>query len=509
ADADRSYRDLVERIGQGAVSLTHRGEVLYANEPFGAMLGLRREDVLGRDFLALVEDGAGRLQAFLADPAPERGTMELTLRRKGGEPLPVAVSAEVVPGRDVAATLVLTDLTERRRHVKIQEETRRKDEFLAVLAHELRNPLASIRTCVQILEGSKALAGHDQQAVQIIGRQGATLVRLVDDLLDIHRLNEGKIVVRREPIAVREIVDDAVDAARPYLTTGRLRLEVRTPEQALHVEGDKVRLVQVLLNLLSNAAKFTPRDGLVCVDVEPVAALAGRPAAARITVTDNGRGIEATQLESIFEPYVQLGTAGETPASGLGLGLSVARRLVELHGGTIRAESAGSDRGSRFLLELPTCQASSIDASATPEAAPEAAGPRLRVLIADDNRDAAESLAMLVRLSGHDVRTVHDGRQALTAGESFRPDIVFLDIGMPVLDGYDTARSWRAARWGEGSKLYALTGYGQGEDRQRRSREAGFDGHFVKPIDPDHVLKLLQDTSGAPPASDRTAAAAN
>jgi PAS domain S-box-containing protein len=509
ADADRSYRDLVERIGQGAVSLTQRGEVLYANEPLATMLGLRREDVLGRDFLALVEDGAARLQAFLADPTPERGAMELTLRRKGGEPVPVAVSAEVVPGCDIAATLVLTDLTERRRHVKIQEETRRKDEFLAVLAHELRNPLASIRTCVQILESSKALTGHDRQAVSIIGRQGATLVRLVDDLLDVHRLNQGKIVVRREPLAVREIVDDAVDAARPYLTARRLRLEVRLPEQPLHVEGDKVRLVQVLLNLLSNAAKFTPPEGLVCVDVEQAAARAGRQPGARISVTDNGCGIEAAQLESIFEPYVQLGAAGEAHASGLGLGLSVARRLVELHGGTIRAESAGSGRGSRFVLELPTCEACSADSRAAPGAAPAESGGRLRVLIADDNRDAAESLAMLVRLSGHDVRTVHDGREALTTGESFLPNIVFLDIGMPVLDGYDTARSWRAAPWGDGSKLYALTGYGQGEDRQRRSREAGFDGHFVKPIDPDHVLKLLQDTSQALPGCATAAVPAN
>jgi PAS domain S-box-containing protein len=503
AEADRSYRDLVDRIGQGAVSLTRHGEVLYANEPVAVMLGVRREELLGRNFLALVEDGESRLRSFLDDPTASHGSLEISLRRSGGESLPVAVSAEAGPGRDVAATLVLTDLTEHRRHVKILEETRRKDEFLAVLAHELRNPLASIRTCVQILDRSGALGGHEQQAVRIINRQSTTLVRLVDDLLDIHRLNQGKIVVRREPVPLSEIVNDAIDAARPYLSTRRLRLEVALPEQVVYVEADKVRLTQVLLNLLSNASKFTPREGLVRVVVERLPP-AGQPDSVRVTVTDTGCGIEPSQLETIFEPYVQLGAAGETPASGLGLGLSVARRLVELHGGTIRAESTGAGQGCRFVVELPTCPAAVATVDATAATVQTEAADRVRVLIVDDNRDAAESLAMLVRLSGHDVRTVHDGNEALAVGETFGPDIVFLDIGMPVLDGYATARSWRASRWGHGSKLYALTGYGQGEDRQRRSRDAGFDDHFVKPIDPDRVLKLLQhavDTMRRPVAA--------
>ncbi|MCE3285548.1 MAG: chemotaxis protein methyltransferase CheR [Steroidobacteraceae bacterium] len=494
AEADRSYRNLVDRIGQGAVSLTRHGEVLYANEPVAVMLGLRREELLGRNFLDLVEEGESRLRSFLDDATASPGSLEVSLRRNGGESLPVAVSAETGPGRDVAATLVLTDLTEHRRHVKIQEETRRKDEFLAVLAHELRNPLASIRTCVQILDRSGGLDGPEQQAVRIINRQSTTLVRLVDDLLDIHRLNQGKIVMRREPVPLREIVNDAIDAARPYLSARRLRLDVALPDQDVHVEADKVRLTQVLLNLLSNASKFTPREGLVRVLVERLTA-AGRRESVRVTVTDTGCGIEPSQLESIFEPYVQLGAAGETPATGLGLGLSVARRLVELHGGTIRAESDGAGRGSQFVLELPTCAAAVADVDAATTTVQAETSDRVRVLIVDDNRDAAESLAMLVRLSGHDVRTVHDGNEALAVGETFGPDIVFLDIGMPVLDGYATARSWRASRWGHGSKLYALTGYGQGEDRQRRSREAGFDGHFVKPIDPDHVLKLLQQAA--------------
>lgn len=493
ADANRSYRDLIERMNQGAVSLTRGGDVLYANEPFASMLGSRREAVLGRSFYDLVQEGAEALRGFLLEPGLERAIMELLLRRADGSTLPVAVAAEVEPGGG-AATLVLTDLTERRRQMRMQEETRRKDEFLAVLAHELRNPLASIRSSVEILGRSGSLASPERQAVQIIGRQSHTLVRLVDDLLDIHRLNQGKIAVRREPTPIVEIVHDALDAASPYLVLRDQRVQLDVPGAAIHVACDKVRLAQVLLNLLSNAAKFSPRGGAVGLRVESTE-VAGKPIA-RITVTDQGCGIEPGKLETIFEPYVQLGSPGASNAGGLGLGLSVARRLVELHSGTIRAESEGPGHGSRFVLELPTCAPPGERPRSGRAADEPSAAAGLRVLIVDDSRDAAESLAMLVRLSGHEAHTVHDGASALAAGEELRPDVVFLDIGMPVLDGYATARKLRQHGWGRAVRLYALTGYGQDQDRQR-TREAGFDRHFVKPIDPEVIDDLLAGGRGS------------
>jgi PAS domain S-box-containing protein len=513
-EADRSYREIVDRMDQGAVGITRQGDVLYVNEPFARMLGTDRSSLLGSSLFERLDGGSQKLRAFLDEPTSGKAYFEVSLRGADDARIPAGVSIEPAAG-DAPLTLVLTDLTERRRHRKIEEETRRKDEFLAVLAHELRNPLASIRTCVEVLSLSTGLEEKERYSAEIIGRQTDTLVRLVDDLLDIHRLNEGKIVIRRQPVRLDEVVGNAIEAANPYVTQRRLKLDVTRPDVPVIVDGDKVRLTQVLLNLLTNAAKFTPQAGTVSVIIESAVGADGPRA--RVTVTDTGRGIEADLLEKIFDPYVQVGGAIDGAAGGLGLGLSVARRLMHLHGGSIHAESDGSGHGSRFVLELPVCTAT------VEETEPAFAHPplrheerKLRVLVADDTRDAADSLAMLLNMSGHEARTVYDGAQALAVGREFRPDVVFLDIGMPVMDGYAAAQRIRAEEWGRAVTLYALTGYGHDNDRLKRSVDVGFDRHFVKPIDPDVVSQVLEqalahrarkDRAGGGPLPDTAAAA--
>jgi PAS domain S-box-containing protein len=502
-EADRSYREIVDRMDQGAVSITRQGDVLYVNEPFARMLGADRSSLLGLSVFDLIDSGAPKLRALLGDEAIGKAYFEVGLRAADDARIPAGVSIEPAQG-DGPVTLVLTDLTERRRHRKIEEETRRKDEFLAVLAHELRNPLASIRTCVEVLNRSTALGASERYSAQVIGRQTGTLVRLVDDLLDVHRLNEGKIVIRREPLALEDVVRNAIEAASPYVTARQLTLDVTFPDAPVFVDGDKVRLTQVLLNLLTNAAKFTPHAGTVSVTIEAHAPSNGQPRV-RVTVADTGRGIDRELLEKIFDPYVQVGGAVDGASSGLGLGLSVARRLMHLHGGSIHAESDGSGRGSRFVLELPVYAAAVEEAACAAVTEPTPAQPegKLRVLVADDTRDAAESLAMLLQLSGHDVQVAYDGVQALSLGSAFQPHVVFLDIGMPVMDGYVTAQRIRAEEWGRNVTLFALTGYGQDDQRIRKAADVGFDRHFVKPIDPDVIAQVLTQALAGRAPEDR------
>jgi PAS domain S-box-containing protein len=507
-DADQSFQGLMDRMDQGAASISRDGRIHNVNEPLATMLGRSRQELLDANFFDLLSEKPLRLAATIAHAASTRPMVfEVSLARRDGTRIPAEISVSPVES-DGPITLVVTDLTERHRHLRIEEETRRKDEFLAVLAHELRNPLASIRTCVEILNRSSGLGANERQSVQIMGRQTDTLVRLVDDLLDIHRLNEGKIVVRRQPIALQEVVRDAIEAANPYLLSKHLEVVVAVPEQPVYTNGDRVRLTQVLLNLLSNAAKFTPQGGRVEVSLEP--ATVDGASIARLTVRDNGCGIAQDQLEKIFEPYVQVSSHAYGSAGGLGLGLSVARRLIDLHHGTIRAESDGKGSGSRFILEIPRGQGAKVEAQANGPGAGEAVPTSgMRVLIVDDSHDAAESLAMLVRLSGHDVLTAYDGESALAVGRTYRPDVVFLDIGMPGLDGYSTARKIREQDWGRSIMICALTGYGQHGLESRVGTDGRFDRRFVKPIDPGAISRLLREAkpgkaAAGPPASRAT-----
>jgi CheY-like chemotaxis protein len=360
---------------------------------------------------------------------------------------------------------------------------RRKDEFLATLAHELRNPLAPIRNAVSLMQLPNIDAAGQATARAIIDRQVRQMVRLVDDLLDVSRITTGKLALRRERVELRAVAVSALEAAAPMVRERRHALETDLPPAGLTVNADPARLAQVFLNLLNNAAKFTAPGGSIrfALRVEGGTVVG--------EVRDNGIGIEPRMLEEVFEMFAQADRSLERSISGLGVGLSLSRTLVELHGGTIEARSEGLGKGAEFAVRLPAL---------APEAAPQpepvrtgaAPGHKRRVLVVDDNEDFATSLAQMLRSMGHDVRVAYDGQAGLEAAEAFRPDIAFLDIGMPKLNGYELARRLRTQSAAAASILIAVTGWGQEHDRWR-AKEAGFDEHVVKPLEMDRLHALL------------------
>jgi CheY-like chemotaxis protein/nitrogen-specific signal transduction histidine kinase len=366
------------------------------------------------------------------------------------------------------------------RTAALRESDRRKDEFLAMLAHELRNPLAPVRNSLHLVRGSPDPVVREH-ALSVMDRQLGHLVRLVDDLLDVSRITTGKLELRPQRVDLADILQHAVENAQPEIKRKEHHLVVDVPATGLQVEGDGTRLTQVFANLLHNASKFTDRGGQLTLratrtenDVE-------------IVVRDTGEGIARDMLAPIFEMFAQADRSLERRHGGLGIGLTMAKRLVELHGGSITARSDGPGTGSEFLVRLPLAPAmEGVDQ-------PEVSGrwPALqsrRILVADDNPDSLESLAMVLRLRGNDVRTASDGASAVVEADAFRPDVVLLDIGMPQLNGYAACRRIREQEWGRGMLLIALTGWGQDADRER-SREAGFDHHLVKPVDPDALMR--------------------
>jgi len=377
------------------------------------------------------------------------------------------------------------DSTElRQAEESLRDANRRKDEFLAMLAHELRNPLAAIRNGVQILLRPDNDGDTARLASEIVDRQVRHLIRQVDDLLDVSRISRGIIELRKERTDLVAVVQHAIEAIRPHCDQLGHELIVMMPTQPLYVHGDGVRLAQVLGNLLSNACKFTDKGGRVQL------ALEREGEHAVIRVTDSGIGIAAEELFRIFDIFAQVDTTLERTRDGLGLGLALVKNLVEMHDGKVEARSDGLGKGSEFVLRLPLVAAPTEPAT-KPTPAPDTISVRRRVLVVDDNRDSADSLAMLLTLMGHEVDTAHDGIEAIEKAETFRADIILLDIGMPRLNGYEAARRLRELHPRNDLTLVALTGWGQAEDR-RLSDEAGFDAHLVKPLDFGELSKLLK-----------------
>jgi len=371
----------------------------------------------------------------------------------------------------------------------LRESDRRKDEFLAILAHELRNPLAPLSNALEAIKRPEGV-GMMEWARGVMERQVTQMVRLIDDLLDLSRVSRGKIKLNRENLDLADIVHDAFEVCRPAIDRAAHQLDVSLPRERVQLEGDHTRLVQVLCNLLSNAAKYTPPGGRIGV------AARTEGSDVLIEVSDNGTGIPADMLPKVFDMFTQVEHSLERSQGGLGIGLTLVKRLVELHGGSIEAYSDGPGCGSRFVVRLARkIRVGVVRPVAEPERASSAAprSPPKRILVADDNRDAAESLANLLRLSGHEVRTAHDGQEAVEVASQFKPSIALLDIGMPLMNGYDAAARIRALDEGGEITLVALTGWGQPEDR-RRSRAAGFSHHFVKPLDPALLERVLSET---------------
>jgi signal transduction histidine kinase len=377
----------------------------------------------------------------------------------------------------------------RRTAEALKEADRRKDEFLATLAHELRNPLAPLVSGLKVL-GLAADPPTVARTHAIMGRQLDHLVRLVDDLLDISRVTSGKVQLRREGIDLRDAIGAAVETSRPLIEAAGHTLSVRLPDVPLPLHADPTRVAQVVANLLTNAAKYTPDGGRIDVTAERD----GDSAVVR--VTDTGMGIPADMLPKVFDLFTQVGKHLDRSQGGLGIGLALVRRLVEMHGGSVVAESAGAGRGSTFTVRLPAGVSATPASAAEPPSPPPAAR---RVLVVDDNADAANSLALLLELGGHRTAVAYTGAEAVPTARTFRPEVVFLDIGLPGMNGYEVAAALRQAEGGSRAVLVALTGWGAEEDR-RRSREAGFDFHLVKPVDSSQLGAVLAAAPSGGPA---------
>jgi PAS domain S-box-containing protein len=372
---------------------------------------------------------------------------------------------------------------------ELKEADRRKDEFLAILAHELRNPLAPIRTGLEIIRmvGPLDSLGEVRSMME---RQLLQMTRLVDDLLDVSRLTTGKFALRTERLELRDVISAALETSLPVIEQQGHELNVAVPDEPIFVEGDRVRLAQVVSNLLTNSAKYTHRGGTIRLSV------ARDDEAAVLAVTDDGIGIPTDMLDAVFGMFTQVDRTLEKTSGGLGVGLSLVKGLVEMHGGTIQARSEGEGRGSEFAVRLPVVTPS-VDPSALTNGTVNKVQPevRCRILVIDDNLDAADSLGQILELMGNEVLTAYDGESGIEAAKAFRPDIVLCDIGMPKMNGYDTARTLRSEAWSKDTVLVALTGWSHEEDR-RRSADAGFDHHLVKPVEVDALCALLADLRG-------------
>jgi signal transduction histidine kinase len=373
---------------------------------------------------------------------------------------------------------------------RLQETDRRKDEFLAMLGHELRNPLAPIQAAAKLLRMDHLATTHHEKALDLVDRQVEHLVRLIDDLLDVSRITRGAITLRRERVNVADIVGRAIETNRPLIDAKRHELRVEVPSHSVHVDGDITRLTQVVGNLVHNAAKYTDDGGEIRISVER------RPEDAVIHVKDTGIGIPSDMLSRVFDLFTQVERPLNRKQGGLGVGLAMVQRLVEMHGGRVTAQSEGIGRGTEIVVQLPLhidTDSDRLRDGAATEIEPVSTICR-RILVVDDNRDAADSIALLLEVAGHNVRTAYDGPDALNLASVFKPDVVILDLGLPSMDGFEIARQIEEQSWGKDIALVALTGWGQQED-YRRTSDAGFDAHLVKPVAPEELLKILAHVS--------------
>jgi PAS domain S-box-containing protein len=488
--AERPYRLFVEEMLQGVVTLREDGVVAWCNRRLAELVGLPHEAVVGTPLRDFVVPGDRTVYDRLLREGKDRSRgAEFRVQRADGRVLPVYLTLNPLPAESGLIGAFVTDLTTQKdrealltAQAALREADQRKNEFLAMLAHELRNPLAPIRNAVDILRLTGNEAGAVQRTSAMLERQVGQMVRLVDDLLDVSRVSRGRIELRRERVDLAAVINHAVEATRPLFAAKGVGLTVNPPEGQVHLHADPARLAQVVGNLLSNACKFTPAGGTVYLSVKR------ERGQVVIKVQDSGVGIPRADLERIFELFAQVDTSLERAHGGLGIGLTLSKSLVEMHGGRIEAQSAGPGTGSEFIVHLPV-----LVGTPQPPGAPSTSDTTTatyKILVVDDGRDAADSLALLLRLHGHETRTAHDGVEAVELAEGFRPDVVLLDIGMPRLNGYETCRRIRSTPWGKNMVLIAQTGWGQEEDR-RQTEEAGFDAHIVKPVDYTRLLRLI------------------
>ncbi|HXC51463.1 MAG TPA: ATP-binding protein [Candidatus Limnocylindrales bacterium] len=496
-------------IGDGVITTDADARVIYLNGVAEALTGWTQADAAAQpleDVFAVINEHTQQRIDNPATSALREGAImglanHTVLLSKDGRSIPIDDSAAPIrdrSGRVVGCVLIFRDVAEKRRadrelaesRANLQAADRRKDEFLATLAHELRNPLAPIRNSLQIMR----LAGDDkpvvEQAVATMERQVDQMVHLVDDLLDVARISRGKIELRRERVELAGIVQQAVDLCRPLAENMRHEIRVSLPAEPLHLQADAVRLSQVLGNLIHNACKYTERGGRIELVAEP------HDGELVVAIKDTGIGIPPDMLPRVFEMFTQVDQTRERAQGGLGIGLTLAKELVEMHGGTIEVHSEGRGRGTEVVVRLPLM----VEHQSGRERVPSQPGhtsPVWRILVVDDNEDSAESLSMLLRLQGHDSSTAHDGPRAIELAEQIRPELVLLDIGLPRMNGLEVCRRIREQAWGRTMIVVALTGWGQEEDRLR-SKEAGFDHHLVKPVQFAELTRMIASLAVAP-----------
>ena len=491
--SEERFRLLVESVRDYAIfMLDPDGTVRTWNAGAQATKGYTADEIIGRHFSVFYtpedrESGkpARGLRTALADGRMEDEGWRV---RKDGSVFWADVVITAIRGRTgelIGFAKVTRDMTERRRFAELERSSQMMNEFLAMLAHELRNPLAPIRNAVTVMQLESLPSPALRNCRDIIDRQLTHVTRLVDDLLDIGRLTTGKVKLHKELVRVGEVVSRSVETVGPLVESRRHSLTVDLPEQPIYVDGDATRLSQILQNLLINAAKYTPEGGRIALKVEAADGLV------MTSVSDNGRGIAPDDLETIFELFKQ--GAHDTPhESGLGIGLTLARSLAEMHGGMLEARSPGPGQGSTFTFRMPVAD-TAVGSEAA--AATEADKTVRRVMVVDDNRDAADTTTAILRLLGNQAECAYTGREALELAKRFRANVVFMDIAMPGMDGFETLRALRAQAGWANVFAIAVTGFGTQDDK-RRTLAAGFDGHLTKPVELDALVALLNQSSG-------------
>ncbi|HTF88665.1 MAG TPA: ATP-binding protein [Planctomycetota bacterium] len=493
AENERLLRTVTEYAQVGLVIIGSDHRYLYANRAYAEVLGLSTHDIAGRHVSEVLGDAYAaqirpRLdQAFSGEPVRYELSLPATADSTLERCFAVTYEPQIESGVVTSVVVAITDISQRKRDEQaLRDADRHKDEFLATLAHELRNPLAPMSNSLELMKR----AGDDrllvEQARAMTERQLAQMVRLVDDLLDVSRITRNKITLKQETVELASILRDTVDSMRPQFVLSGLQLKVVLPSTPILLHADAVRLTQVFGNLLTNACKYTGRGGVVTLWAE------SDGGEAMISVDDTGIGIPREMLSPVFDMFVQVDKSIERSQGGLGIGLTLVRKLVEMHGGSVTARSEGLGHGSQFSVRLPCLvDAPSLTTPLTSDEQPLRIRAR-RILVVDDNQDTALSLAALLTLNGCDTQTARDGVEAVEKASSYRPEIVLLDIGLPKLSGYDACRAIRAQAGGRDIVMVALTGWGQDEDRLK-SIEAGFDSHLVKPVDHDRLIRLLSD----------------
>jgi PAS domain S-box-containing protein len=505
-DSEERLRLLIDSVKEYAIfMLDPEGRIASWNLGAARMIGYTPAEIIGRPLDCFYPPEAAARGVLQDDLAAiiKNGSLETNgwrVRKDGSRFWANVVMHAMhdLEGRLRGFSQVIRDLTERQQFEELAESRERTHEFLAMLSHELRNPLAPLKTAVELLRMRNLNDALANRTVDVIDRQVKHLTRIVGELLDVSRITSGRITLASETLDLETLINGAVEAARPLLEAKRHSFVLKSAPDPVSIQGDSTRLTQVIVNVLNNAAKYTPEGGRVEVEVRPA------QQSVAIHVRDNGIGIAAELLLRVFELFTQGQRPLDRTDGGLGVGLALVHRIVSLHGGTVKAFSAGPGRGSEFVVTLPRQRPAQPAEGARPlndrenamTEAPNTPGgerqqKRRRVMVIDDNKDAAESMSMLFELWGHEVMCAYDGRAALEAAAKYRPDAVFLDIGLPGMDGYEIAERLRELPESAHTVLVAITGYGQDEDR-RRSREAGIDHHLVKPVAPETLQKLLE-----------------